>query len=364
MNSSVVRFARMAGVFALVSMIQPALAAAPDAVAKSRQEKGLVIYGNVAADNWAPAVAAFQKKYPWISVKTLDLGPGDSFERYYAESSVGRPSADLIAAASPGVWLRFVKKGEVEPYVAQDEKSLPDWSRPFPGLYTLSTDPMVMVYNKLLLPPERRPKSMAMLVDLAKKYPQDFAGRMTTYDAARHPFATAIHWAYTNQLGKVGWDNLNALGPLTRPEGGGASMGEKVATGEYKVIYFGSPLTIFKYVKDKKTNDLLGWNLIEDGTPVMLRGIAITRKSHNKFSAQLFLDFMLSHEGQVAVAQGGLTPYRDDVRKDEVPFLTYGMVREQIGEKNIVMIKYDEKMVAENKTFIDSWRAAYKAKGK
>jgi iron(III) transport system substrate-binding protein len=363
MNKRVVGFKCVMAALALSGVVPLSMAAAPDAVNKSRQEQGLVIYGNVAADNWAPAVAAFNKKYPWISVKTLDLGPGDSFERYYAESSVGRASADLIAAASPGVWLRFIKKGEVEPYVASDEKSLPDWSHPFPGLYTLSTDPMVIVYNKLILPPDRRPKSMSQLVSLARKYPKDFSGRMTTYDAARHPFASAIHWSYVNQMGPAGWSTLRELGPLTRPEGGGASMAEKVATGEYTTIYFGSPLTFFKHVKEHKDNEILGWNLIEDGTPVIMRGIAITKNSRSKFSAQLFLDFMVSHEGQVAVSQGGLTPYREDIRKEEVPFLTYRMIREQIGEKNIVLVKYDEKMVADNKTFTDAWRAAYKQKG-
>lgn len=342
----------------------PLLAAAPDAVVRSKQENGLVIYGNVASDNWAPAVAAFNKTYPWIKVQTLDLGPGDSFERYYAESSVGRRSADLIAAASPGVWMRFQKKGEVEPYVAADAAALPAWSRPYPGLYTLSADPMVMVYNKILLPPAKRPNSMTGLAALARQYPQDFAGRITTYDAARHPFAAAIHWSYVNQMGQPGWANLKALGPLTRPEGGGASMIEKVATGEYSTIYFVSPLTMFKHLKGRKSSELLGWSLIGDGTPVVLRGVAITRKSPNKYSAQLFLDFMLSHAGQVALAQGGLTPYRDDVRKEEVPLLTYNMIREQIGEKNIVLVKYDEKMLAEYDKFTAAWRAAYSAKGR
>jgi iron(III) transport system substrate-binding protein len=73
---------------------------------------------------------------------------------------------------------------------------------------------------------------------------------------------------------------------------------------------------------------------------------------------------VVSHEGQVAVAQGGLTPYRPDIRKEEVPFLTYNMIRDQIGENNIVLVKYDEKMVAENKSFIEAWRAAYKPTGK
>src|SRR5689334_7886000 len=43
-------------------------AAPPGAVEASKKEKGLVIYGNVASDNFAPIVAAFRKKYPWIEV--------------------------------------------------------------------------------------------------------------------------------------------------------------------------------------------------------------------------------------------------------------------------------------------------------
>ena len=104
------------------------LSASPDAVESSKKEQGLVIYGNVAADNFAPIVAGFRKKYPWIKVQTLDLGPAPAFERYLTESSVGHRSADLIAAASPTVWIRFVRRGELEPYEAAGAKELPDWS--------------------------------------------------------------------------------------------------------------------------------------------------------------------------------------------------------------------------------------------
>jgi iron(III) transport system substrate-binding protein len=337
----------------------PALAAHPDALQKSRNEKGLVIYGNVAPDNFQPVLAAFGKKYPWISVKVLDMGPAPSFERYLMESSVGHRSADVIAAASPPVWIRFIKRGELEPYDAEGAQALPEWSRPFPGLYTLSTDPMVMVYNKLVLPPERRPKSIAQLRALVKSHPKEFAN-LTTYDALRHPFAYAIHWTYAKERGAEAWQAFKELGPLTRPEGGGASMMEKVAAGDYTTSYFSSPLTFFKLVKDMKTSPVLEWNLVEDGTPVMMRGIGITKKAQSKYSAQLFLDFVLSREGQLAAARGGMTPYRSDIRIDEVPFLTYDTIRQRIGEKNVLLIKYDEKMVSEMKSFTDRWRAAYK----
>lgn len=351
---------KLAAAVAALSLSLPALAAQPGAIEKSKQEKGLVIYGNVAADNFAPLIAEFNKKYPWIKVQTLDLGPAPAFERYLTESSVGHRSADLIAAASPTVWIRFIKRGELEPYSAEGSQSLPEWSRPFPGLYTLSTDPMVIVYNKLLLPPERQPKSLAQLRALVKSHPKDFANRMTTYDALRHPFAYAIHWTYAKERGQEAWQTFKELGPLTRPEGGGASMVEKVAAGDYTTSYFSSPLTFYSSMKDMKTSPVLGWNLIEDGTPVMMRGIGITKKSQNKHSAQLFVDFAVSREGQLAAARGGMTPYRSDVRKDEVPFLTYDAIRERVGDKNVLLIKYDEKMVEDMKSFTDAWRAAYR----
>ncbi|MFT3816470.1 MAG: hypothetical protein QM750_02375 [Rubrivivax sp.] len=188
-----------------------AWSAGPGAVEQSRNEKGLVIYGNVAADNFAPVVEAFRAKYPWISVKTLDLGPAPAFERYLTESSVNHRSADLIAAASPTVWLRFVKRGELEPYVAEGHAQVPDWSRPFPGLYTLSTDPLVIVYNKLLLKQGRQPTSIAQLRALLKSDPADFAGRITTYDALRHPFAYAVHWTYAKERGQQAWDAFREL---------------------------------------------------------------------------------------------------------------------------------------------------------
>lgn len=350
------RAAVLAGVLGAVLALP---AADPAALEQSKTEPGLLVYGNIAADNFGPAAAGFRKKYPWIKLETLDTGPAVAFERYYAESSAGRHSADVIVVGAPTAWVRFVQKGEALPYVAAEDDALPPWSKPFPGVYTFSTDPLLLVYNKLLLPPERRPKSIAQLIALAGKYPQDFAGRLTTYDASRHPFAYAIHWTYANHFGAEGWKKLAALGPLTRPEGSGASMVEKLTTGEYTAIYFGSGLTFLKRILEARGGDLLEWSLIHDGTPVMLRGMAITRKARSPYSAQLFIDYLLSHEGQVALGRGGITPYRSDVKKGEVPFLTYEDIRQQIGDKNIIIIGYDEQMLADTDQFVAKWRALY-----
>jgi iron(III) transport system substrate-binding protein len=345
-----------------IACLAPAavLAADADAIQRSKKERSILVYSNIAAYNWQPVIEAFRAQYPWIKVEALDLGPAEAFERYYSEASVKRRTADVIAVAAPDSWMRFMERNEVEPYQAADADALPDWSKPAPGLYTISTDPVVVVYNKLLLKSEaQRPDSLDRLAELVRSNPGLYAKRLTTYDATSHPFAYALHRAYIEKRGAKGWETLRALGPQTRPEGGGATMVEKITAGEYVAAYFASSVTFLRRMKEEGRDRLLEWSLLRDGTPLMVRGIAITRSASHKASAQLFLDFTLSHAGQVAVGKGGLTPYRPDVSRNEVPFLTYDSVRESIGEDNVILVGYDRRILEGQEEFLTRWKTAY-----
>jgi iron(III) transport system substrate-binding protein len=329
-------------------------------LAKSKTESRLQIYANVGSENWKVIVKAFNQKYPWIQVEPLDLGPAESFERYYAESAAGKHSADVIVVAAPTSWLRFVDKGELEPVDAAEGAQAPVWSKPFKGLYTFSTDPLILMYNKLTVPEQERPKSLAQLVELTRSDPKRFVDKITTYDATGHPFAEAAHWTYVHQRGAEGWKILEALGPVTRPENAGGSMTEKITTGEYSCAYFASGVTTFLRTSETGHDKILGWNLIADGTPVFARGIGITRHAVSKASARLFLEFVLSHDGQVAIGKAGLTPYRADVKKTEVPYLTYQGIVDTIGEKNVLLILYDRALVKEEESFLERWKKVFK----
>jgi iron(III) transport system substrate-binding protein len=329
-------------------------------IAQSKTEPHLSIYSNVGTYNWKGIVEAFTKKYPWIKVEALDIGPAEAFERYYAESAAGKHSADVIVAGSPSAWLRFVDKGEVDEVEATEGADAPAWSRPFKGVYSFSTDPLIILYNKLVLPENERPKSLKQLVEFVGKDPKKFQNKITTYDATGHPFAEAVHWTYTHARGEEGWKILEALGPVSRPENAGGSMVEKVTTGEYSAAYFMSGVSAFIRTAEAGRDKILGWSLIEDGTPVFVRGMAVTKKAVSKASARIFLEWALSHEGQVAIGKSGLTPYRADVKKDEVPFLTYQAIVDAVGEKNVLPVLYDRAQVTESKDFLTRWKKTFK----
>lgn len=322
----------------------------------SKAESPLLVYSAMAESNWKPVLDAFHELYPWIEVQTLDLGGSEAFERYYAESATGAQTTDLIIMPDPTGWLEFVKnRGEAMDYESPESPYLPDWSMPFPGLYTVTTDPMLILYNEQVLPEDLRPKGIAELVEMATANPDVFDGKITTYDVAI-PFAFGINWAFVRDVGEQAWGLLETLGPMTMPEQSGGTQLEKLTSGEYAVGYFVSS-GVFPKLPDLE--GIVGWSFIEDGTPVYLRGMAIPNAAKNVNSAKLMLDFILSHDGQVVWGKGGLTPYRADVTAEECSRTFYTIAEQIGGVDKMVLINYDENAVTGQAAFVERWNQAF-----
>jgi iron(III) transport system substrate-binding protein len=328
----------------------------------SEKEADLLIYSNIAEYNWVKILDDFSEKYPWMKVKiqTLDMGPSAVFERYYAERSVNQRTADLIVTGSPDAWLRFIKKDGLLAYESPLAKEYPQWSKPAKGLYTFSTDPMIIIYNKILLAENDRPDSLASLMAWSKNPKRK--NKIATYNAESHSFGYAIHSYTNNYFEKKGINDVlfQKLGSISRLENGGAIMVDKVITGEYLASYFVSGITVLPKMKQRGRSKILGWNLIKDGTPIFLRGMGVTKEAANPGSAKLMMNYLLTHEGQVSIGRGGLTPYREDVTAAEVPFFTYTDIANEIGEENIIRVHYDASDEHEKESFINHWKKMYR----
>lgn len=351
----------LAGLAAMAGLIGGrGLAQSQDLVAASRRESGLRVYSNMAEYNWREILEGFKRRYPWIRVETLDMGPTEAFERYYAETSARRASADMIVSSAPDAWLRFAQRRAAAGYRSPEEPRLPAWSLPLPGIYTLSADPMLMVYNKALLDPHQVPTGLNQLTALAAANPRKFAHRITTYDASAHALAYAVHWSAIDQRKPGGWDLMQRLAPYVRVETGGAAMLDKVTAGEYLVGYHVSAVTVLPQMLTKGRAKIVAWTLCADGTPVVPRGMAVTAAARSPTSARLLLDYLLSRDGQIAAAKGGLTPYRSDVRESDVPFLTHdSVIRRLGGESKVVMVGYDHRMVSQYDAFVARWNELF-----
>ena len=326
----------------------------------SKKEGKLVVYSIMAEYNWKPVLEGFKKLYPWIAVQTLDLGSSEVFERYYSERASNAHTGDLLINGAVDKWLQFVAKGEALDYASPEESKLPKWSLIRKGLYTVSADPMVIVYNKALLPEKLRPHSLAELAKFAQENPAVFNKKVTTYNAATEAFGLSINWAYTKKYGEPAWSLLDSLGKVTRPERSAGPMIEKITAGEYVVGYFISGIVLFPKLDDPARAKLVGWAYPTDGTPIVLRGMAIPKGATNVNSAKLMLDYILSHDGQVGFGKGGLTPYRPDVQANEVPRATYDAIVKQLGgEDKAVRVEYDPEMVKNGHALQERWKKAF-----
>lgn len=327
----------------------------------SKAEPGLTVYSNIGLFNWDPILAAFNKKYPWIKVAPTDMGASEVFERYYADTGSRIKTADLLLTAAPLGWLELANKNMIEAYESPELKHLPGWSVPKPGLYTVSTDPFVIAYNKLVLPKELWPHSMQDLADLVTKNPGKYDRMLGTYAPNASAFTQAIYWALTKRKGEKAFEWFNALGKASDVYRTGGPIVEKITSGEYVIAYMLSSQTVLGLVKDPNREKLIGWSLATDGTVVNMRNVAIMKSAASPNSARLLLDFMVSKDGQTAAGTGGLVSYRDDVTDPAAMpgGLTYNKILEKVGADNIALVTIDPKMPDDLKAIAGRLDAAF-----
>jgi iron(III) transport system substrate-binding protein len=326
----------------------------------SKAEGSVLIYQNMNSDVWAQVKKGFEAKYPWLKVQTLDLEANEVVERYLAESGSGRPAADLLVTVAPDLWIGLHEKGEIMPYESPEGAAYEAWSKPFPGLYTMTADPIIFLYNKMLLPANLVPTGMADLVAKVQANPDVFKGKITTYAANLNTFGYTVHYAMEKFHGEQAWKWYNALGPYTRPETGAGPMAEKVASGQYVLAFLTGSATSWVAARAPGGDQLLGWSFIDDGTPIVPRSMAVPKAAPHPNAAKLMLDYVLSREGQLGFSATKRTIIRPDVtREDAGGEYTYASVAAQVGPEKMINVPYDPDVVTGYGAFIAKWKSAF-----
>lgn len=345
---------------AATSAPKPAATSAPavpapasSLVDASKNEQKLLVYSIMSKENWAPVIDGFKQKYGHVDVEALDLGAYEVFERYYSESAGNARTADLIISSGPDAWQDFIKKGELADFKSSEDDKVPAWSKLAPSIYTVSTDPMVIIWNKKLL--QTPPKTMAELADMIGKNAAQFTpGKITTYEET-NATGYAANWFWAKKQGDKAWRTIEAIGS-TKPklESSGGRMVDSTLAGETLVGYFVSAITVLP--KLPSAQEVLGWTMIGDGTPLITRGMGVTKKAQSPNSAKLMVDYILSQDGQIAFANGGLTAYRPDVADKAKIHLE--KLAGDVGQDNLLPFSFDADLADKAKT--DDFRARLK----
>ncbi|WP_176458349.1 MULTISPECIES: ABC transporter substrate-binding protein [unclassified Rhodococcus (in: high G+C Gram-positive bacteria)] len=324
-----------------------------DIVTASKAEGGsLTIYSNTDQQSWAPIFKAFQAKFPWVgSINATNLDSDEVFQRVLSEQATGQASADVVVSNAADAWADFAEReGTVAQYTSPELSQLPEFAEALPSVYSMSVDPISLIYNTELLDESQFPTSIEDLATKVQADPDSFDGMI----AVRNPkgaFGFTVTRAFVEN-DDAAWDELADILPYSKNETSTGSMVEKVTAGEYSVGFFmGAPAL----TAEQRTGGLIKAVFPSDGTPLLRRGISIADGAPHEATAKLFTDFVMSEDGQTAVAEGGLTAYRDGVEKPEDGVATYSDVVDSVGEENTVLVPYIKATDEEIEQFSDRW---------
>jgi iron(III) transport system substrate-binding protein len=320
----------------------------------SKAENNLFIYSSMSGFNWDTVIKTFNTHYPWIRVRVIDTGSAGAFAKYNTDVSEDKQTADMIVSSDPVGWLKLFESREVLIYSSPEDLYIPDTAKSVYGSYAVSSEPLVIIYNKKLVPAP--PKSMVELAGFVKNTSDGYREQIATTDAELTPVSFAANWFWTDMQGQSSLDILNTIGEShPRLMDSESKVVEAVGKGEVKIGYL---VSLGAVIPQMKTYPDIGWTYMNDSQLVLLNSMAIIQKAANTNSAKLMMDFILSQEGQYSVALGGLTPFRSDI--SGITDYHLDKVFTELGDNYVHLCTFDTRL--NNQTiiegFLEKWRSA------
>lgn len=319
----------------------------------SRSEQKLLIYSQTSQTNWQPIFDAFTARYPWLAdIRATNLGSSAVYERYYSENATGGSPADLLVSNGGPLWADYTTRDLAADYRSPEKDHLPDWAEILPGVWVFTTDASVILYNRKTLKESQYPDGLISLAEVAEAKPSRFRGKIGVYDAT-NAFGYSANEGYTGAV-ETGWDTFGRLLPFAKADHSTGTLVEKVVSGEYDASFNMSGGVAIPAAEG--SGGLLGWAYYAEGTVVMPRSASILKTAPHPNAARLFTDFLLSAEGQAAVAKGGLSPYREGVEQDHQDSLQD--MRRKLGADRVHVYRYTKVTEETQAKYVERWDKA------
>jgi iron(III) transport system substrate-binding protein len=280
-------------------------------VEAAKKEGKVVVYATTDAVAANPLIKDFETLYPGIKVEYSDLNSTELYNRFIAEAAANNGTADVLWSSAMDLQVKLVADGQAETYPSPEIKALPKWAVWKDSAYGTTYEPITFVYNKRLVPEGDVPKDHPDLLKLLNSKTDFYKGKITAYDPER----SGVGYLFCNEDIKdwpQAWDLFKAMGKAQAKlyTSAGAMM-ERVTSGEHLIAYgiFGS----YALGRAKKDPNL-GIILPKDYTMVTSRVAFVSKKARNPNAGKLFLNYILSKQGQDIIAnKSDLYSLRADV---------------------------------------------------
>lgn len=282
-----------------------------DMVKAATAEGALSIYSTTDSSEVAGLMNEFRAAYPGIKVEYADQNSTELYNRFISEAAAGSGTADFLWSSAMDLQVKLVQDGYALEYRSAERANVPDWAVWKDMAYGTTAEPIVFVYNQRLVPTDDVPRTHAALQKLLVDKKTAYQGKVTSYDPER----SGVGFLFVTQDAQIGNDALWALAKAFGGAGAklytsSGAMMERIASGEHTIGYN----MIGSYAVERRKKDPnLGVVLPTDHTLVMSRVAFIPKAAKHPNAAKLFLDFMLSKQGQATLVSRSMGPVRTDM---------------------------------------------------
>ena len=269
----------------------------------------LLIRGSTDIDAFAPVMLAFVDISSDTRIRYEQWGSNALYEKSDDECHRPDADADLLISSAIDQQVKLVNDGCAQAHRSANTRRLPDHANWRDELFGITREPAVMVYNREELMDDEVPLSRFDLIDRLRPNDSRFAGRVATYDIEQSGLGYLFAFADSQQASTYG-ALLEAFG-RTRAVATccSAELIDAVAEGRYLVAYN----VLGSYALARAAVDpRIGVVAPQDYTLILSRAAMIPKGAQQAGAARAFLDFLLSDQGRMVLAQSHLIASFDD----------------------------------------------------
>ncbi len=278
-----------------------ALLAADAALVEGAKKEGtFMLYSSMNAPDVNQLFSAFRKKYPFITPKSYSTRSAALLERIITEARAGKRFADVIQGNAFTLYL-LAKQGHTDRYLSAEAKSYPASFRdPAGGWIAVYLQLNVIGYNSKLVSTAEAPKSYEDLLN------PKWQGKVGL-DDKQYIWFDGMLDALSREKGLAYMKRL--AGQQINFRSGNTLLANLLAAGEFAVLINTRPETIDEL---KEKGAPVEWVGAKPTTANVLP-IAMAKSAQHPNAGKLFMDFMLSEEGQKLLSSMGRTPVRPGI---------------------------------------------------
>jgi iron(III) transport system substrate-binding protein len=273
----------------------------------AKRESEVVYYASMNLSEANAVIGEFERRYPFVKVKLQRTGSEKLLTRVLTEARAKKPFADVIQTVEFSMYI-FHRSGILARYTPQANALYPKEFKEEGFWTTVYYNAYVTGYNTRLAPARTLPKTYDDLLDPKWKGKLMMEG-------------TKAEW-FAGMLQILGQERgLKFMRDLAKqqpsPREGHELLAQLIVAGE-GVIDINIPAASVERVKERGAP--IDWTALGPA-PATMVGAGVAAQAPHPNAARIFLDFLLSRDGQKIMQTPGRMIARSDLANEQAAML-------------------------------------------